>query len=264
MWTNGDFEGDAIGTSPPSGWTLQTYLNPGITDTRPGAQTLASLNLGVGGVATTQVVGGAAETQTDPDVGAAGTLRYPKYGSRAAVVNTGVAGANKNANSIKQTMTVALGDVDPTDDKVHVRFAVAPVLENPAHAYNGQPYYFVRLQNLTRGTTLYQDFNASGQAGVPWKNFTDPAGQAAQYTDWQLVDISPGNASLAVGDQVELLVVAAGCSAGGHWGRVYVDAVGSGIPGDTNSEVTTGRPDSRIARASSSSPITSVITNPST
>ena len=231
VWTNGDFEGDPIGTSPPTGWTLTTYLNPGITDARPGPQTLASLNLGAGGVATTQVVGGAAESQTDPDVGATGTLRYPKYGSRAAVVNTGTAGANRNANSIMQTMTVGIGDVDPTDDKVHVRFAVAPVLENPTHGYTAQPYYFVRLQNLTRGTTLYQDFNASGQAGVPWKNFTDPAGQAAQYTDWQLVDISPGNASLAVGDQVELLVVAAGCNAGGHWGRVYVDAVGSGIPG---------------------------------
>ena len=79
-----------------------------------------------------------------------------------------------NANALTQTMTADLGDVDPTDDKVHVRFAIAPVLENPgaSHAYTEQPYYFVRLENLTRGTTLYQDFNAANQPGVPWKNFT--------------------------------------------------------------------------------------------
>ncbi len=233
VWSNGDFESDNVGTSPPTGWTLNTYLNPGITDTRPGVQTLASLNLAAGGAAASSVVGGSPESQVDPDIGAGGTLRYPKYGQRAAIINrsASVTGTGRNTNSLKQTMTVSLGDVDPTDDKVHVRFAIAPVLENPSHSYTSQPYYYVRLQNLTTGVSLYQDFNASGQPGVPWKDFTDTTGQAAQYTDWQLVDVSPGNSLLAVGDQVELTVIAAGCSAGGHWGRVYVDSVGSGIPG---------------------------------
>ncbi|MGN6109679.1 MAG: Ig-like domain-containing protein, partial [Kofleriaceae bacterium] len=234
VWVNGDFENDPIGTTPPTGWTRQTYLNPGITDTRPTPQTLASLNLGAGGVAMSSVVGGAPESQTDPDIRTTGSLRFPKYGQRAAVVNYLSAtspGKDRNVNALRQTMTIGLGDVDPTDDKVHVRFAIAPVLENPPHAYHEQPYYFVRLHNATTGATLYQDFNASGQPGVPWKDFTSLAGNASQYTDWQLVDIAPGNAGLAVGDQVELLVVAGGCSLGGHWGRVYVDAVGSGIPG---------------------------------
>ena len=233
VWSNGDFESDSVGTSPPTGWTVSTYLNPGITDTRPNVQTLASLNLATGGAAGSSVVGGAPETQTDPDIGAAGTLRYPKYGQRAAVINRSatVTGTGRNTNGLLQTMTVSLGDVDPTDNKVHVRFAIAPVLENPGHSYTSQPYYYVRLQNLTTGVPLYQDFNASGQPGVPWKNFTDASGQAAQYTDWQLVDVSPGNTVLSVGDQVELTVIAAGCSASGHWGRVYVDSVGSGIPG---------------------------------
>ncbi len=234
VWTNGDFENDAVGTTPPSGWTLAKYLNPGITDTRPSAQTLASLNLATGGTAMTYVVGGAPETQTDPDLGTNGTIRFPKYGNRAVRVNYASAssnGSNQNVNSISQQMTVGIGDVDPSDNKVHVRFALAPILENPGHSYDQQPYYFVRLQNITKNTTVYQDFNASGQSGVPWKNFTDSSGQAAQYTDWQLVDIAPGDTQLAVGDQVQLLVVASGCAAGGHWGRVYVDAVGSGVPG---------------------------------
>ena|GEM_PF-1349164 len=234
VWSNGDFEADPVGTTPPSGWTIAPKVNPSITDLRPGVQTLASLNLGTGGVLMTSVVGGAPESQRDPDLGTNGTLRFPKYGQRATRVNygsTSAKGDGTNVNTMKQTMTVSLGDVDPVDNKVHVRFAVAPILENPGHAYTQQPYYYVRLQNLTRGTTIYSDFNASGQPGVPWKNFTEPGGEAAQYTDWQLVDVSPGDAALAVGDSVELTIVAAGCAAGGHWGRVYVDAVGSGVPG---------------------------------
>jgi Domain of unknown function DUF11/Bacterial Ig-like domain (group 1) len=234
-FVNGDFEATAIGAVPAS-WTVQNFLdNPtnGITDTTPNPQTLASLNLTAGGFAATLVVGGPTpESMSDPDLGTAASLRYPKYGMRAALVNLGPmsSGANQNVNALRQTMTIANGDVDASDNKAHVRFVIAPVLQNPNHAYTNQPYYFVRLQNITQGTTLYQDFNASAQPGVPWKNngsTTNPI----YYTDWQLVDIAPGNALLAIGDQVELLVIASGCSQGGHWGRVYVDGIGSSIPG---------------------------------
>src|ERR1700733_3379536 len=173
VWSNGDFESDPIGTAPPTGWTVTTNLNEGITDTLPSPQTLASLDLMPGGIAVTAVVGGATESQTDPDLGTNGTIRFPKYGLRAVRLNYGAAsnGASNNSNSLSQTMTVSNGDVDPTDNKVHVRFAIAPILENPNHTYDDQPYYFVRLQNLTKNATVYQDFNASGQPGVPWKNF---------------------------------------------------------------------------------------------
>ena len=233
VWTNGGFETTAIG-SPPDGWTVLPRLNNGITDLRPNTQTLASLNLVAGGTAMTAVVGGAAESQTDPDIGAGGTLRFPKYGTRAArlnYLNASSPGSNRNSNSITQTMTIGPGDVDPADGRVHVRFVVAPVLENPGHAYTEQPYYYVRLRNSTTGQVVYEDFNASGQPGVPWKSFTSSTGSAAQYTDWQLADISPASGALAIGDQIELQVVASGCSLGGHWGRVYVDAFGATIPG---------------------------------
>ncbi|MFM2066528.1 MAG: hypothetical protein RLZZ584_1437, partial [Pseudomonadota bacterium] len=55
----------------------------------------------------------------------------------------------KNSNLIRQLMTVGLSDVDPVDGQIHVRFAVAPVLENPTHAYNQQPYFYVELLNVT-------------------------------------------------------------------------------------------------------------------
>ena len=35
---------------------------------------------GAGGTLLTYVIGGAPESQADPDVGSAGTLRFPKYG----------------------------------------------------------------------------------------------------------------------------------------------------------------------------------------
>jgi MYXO-CTERM domain-containing protein len=228
VFANGSFESDAIGNAPTS-WTVSSYQNEGITDTRPAAQTMASLKLQTGGYAATFVVGGTAESQTDPDLGTGASFRYPKYGSRALRINLGTGfstGAFKNVNGASQTMTVANGDVDTSDNKVHVRFAVAPVLQNPAHDYIEQPYYFVQLRNITKGTTLYQDFNASAQTGVPWKTVG-----TVYYTDWQLVDIAPGNAALAVGDQVELQILAAGCAQIIHWGRIYVDGVGSTIPG---------------------------------
>lgn len=231
VWVNGDFEDSNVGTVP-GGWTLTNYLNKqgGVDGSLLAPpDTFAKLRLGSAGVGTsvTSVIGGAPESQTDPSLGTAGSLRLPKYGQRAVRVNETNYGYN--ANSLSQTMTASLGDVDPLDDKVHVRFAVAPVLNNPSHPYAQQPYYFVQLRNITRNTTLYTDFNVSAQEGVPWKN----VGGTLLYTDWQLVDIAPGNAALAVGDQVQLTVVAANCSQGGatHFSRLYVDAVGSGVPG---------------------------------
>ena len=235
VFVNGDLESDAIATQPPTGWTVVARQNRGITDTRPSAQTVASLNLMTGGYLATKVVGAATpESVADPDLGAAATFRYPRYGTRAAVVNylnTTNKGHNYNANIMSQTMTTTNADVDAADNKIHIRFAVAPVLESGGHPYNQQPYYFVVLENITKGTTMYQDFNASAQAGVPWKTATSGSGSTIYYTDWQLVDIAPGNVGLAVGDQVKLTVIAAGCSQSGHFGRAYVDGIGSTVPG---------------------------------
>src|SRR5947199_3536700 len=227
VFINGDFENDPIGTTPPSGWTLLNYLNAnGVSGTASAPpSSFSALNLsGVGtGVNATYVVGGTALTQADPDLGTGQTFRFPLYGQRAARLNYKDAttyGKNKNANVLKQSMTVGLADVDPTDGQIHVRFAIAPVLENPSHAFNQQPYFYVELLDLTRGTTLYTGFNTAGQAGVPWHTTTGVNGNATQWLDWALVDIVPGSGAIALGDQVQLTVVASGCSLGAHYGRV--------------------------------------------
>lgn len=237
LFTNGGFESDAIGASPSS-WTVQTYLNNRVTPLAAGGpfytgllavppKSIADLNLSQGeGALDTVVVGGAAsESQVDADLGSGASLRYPKFGLRNAVVNAGSTGMNQNANSMAQTMTVGASDVDPADGQVHIRFAAAPVLQNPSHNDWEQPYFFTQLTNLRTGAVLYTRFIAAGQPGIPWKSV-----DTAQYTDWQLIDIAPGS-QVSMGDQVQLIVFASGCSHGGHWGRVYVDAFGSSIPG---------------------------------
>ncbi|HEY4121760.1 MAG TPA: hypothetical protein VGM56_28030 [Byssovorax sp.] len=236
VFVNGGFEAGAP-NAPPSNWTVETFINNGITVQSP--QTRAGLDLVAGGKSLTtnffSLTGPL--TQTDPDLGAGASLRWPRFGNQCAMVNfhsstnftSGGTNNGKNVNGITQTMTIGAGDVDPADGQIHVRFTVAPVLANPAHAANQQPYYFVELSDLTAGTTLYQDFNLSGNLGVPWKTVNGGTNNEIDYTDWQLVDIAPGAA--AMGHQVKLEVLAAGCSLGGHFGEIYVDGVGPTVPG---------------------------------
>lgn len=225
LFTNGDFESGAAGSAPPS-WTVSTFLNPGVS--YPPAQR-TDLNLSAGGDARTILLStnAGAESQVDPTLGPTASIRWPRFGNQVALVNN--QRNNRNANSLKQTMSLSAADVDSTDGKVHIRFVVAPVLQNPNHALQEQPYYWVELTNLTTGTTVYRDYSPSAQPGVPWKTNADGS---VYYLDWQLVDItSRAGATIAAGDQVQLEVIASGCSLGGHWGQVYVDGVGPTVPG---------------------------------
>jgi hypothetical protein len=244
QFANGGFESGAA-NAPPQSWTVQTFLNPnpnGITIQTP--QTRAGLNLAAGGVANTFTLAsaGGPGSQQDMALGAAASLRWPRYGNQCAIVNgpnaaatsgnPNTTGANENVNSLSQSMVIAAADVDPSDMQVHVRFVVAPVLQDPTgHANNQQPYFFIQLTNVTHANAvLYEDFNFSAQPGVAWQNLT-VGGIDTYYTDWQLVDIAPGVANVAVGDTVKIEIIAGGCSLGGHWGEVYVDGFGTLIPG---------------------------------
>jgi len=224
---NGSFETGTAGTAPPSPWVVTDYLNHGFTTLTP--QTFGSLNLTSGGSALTIIESssGGPGSQTDSDLGATATLRWPRYGNQSVIVNQH--GSSYNVNALSQTFTITSANVDPADGKVHIRFVYAPVVENPGHSYNQQPYYFVQLKNITQNTVLYEEFGAGGtDAGIPWKT-----ANSIQYKNWQLLDIAPGSSAVNLGDTVELDVIASGCSQGGHWGEVYVDGVGTTIPGIT-------------------------------
>jgi uncharacterized repeat protein (TIGR01451 family) len=237
VFSNGGFESGIAG-APPPGWIVQTFLNPnpaGFTAQTP--QTLAGLNLSAGGSPLTFTLSGAAGAgaQIDPDLGAAASLRWPRYGNGAAIVNqhsSTAFGAGQNVNALSQTMTISGADVDPIDGQIHVRFTFVPLLEVANHLLSQQPYYFIQVTNLTQGNTvLYTDLAVPDQAGIPWKSAVQNATHTFEYTDWQLVDVAPGSPALNIGDQVELRIFAAGCALGGHMGEVYVDGVSAVTPG---------------------------------
>ncbi len=219
LFTNGDFEEGSL-----NGWSVTTHINNGIT-VPPGS--VADLKLATGGSARTYAreSAGGPESSIPAGLTAAESLRWPRYGNWAAVVNE--LGTSRNVNSLVQSATLTPADVDPADNKVHVRFALAPVFQNPGHSASQQPYIYVTLRNVTRDIVLWSTFNFADQPGVPWKT----ASNGIQYTDWQAIDVAPGDAALATGDTVELQVIAAGCSQGGHWGHVYVDGFGAFLPG---------------------------------
>ena len=236
-FVNGGFETGGAGVTPPAPWTVTTYLNgTGVTIQTP--QTRAGLNLAAGGAALTTTIVSATGPgmQPDPDLGMAASLRWPRYGNQCARVNfhgSTAYGHGENVNSLKQTMTIGATDVDPSDNQIHVRFAIAPVLQNPAHPLAEQPYYFVQLTNVTQNTIIYTDFNLSAQPGVPWKTVNGGTAAEIDYVDWSLVDIAPGSPKLNMGDQVTLEVMASGCQPGAHFGEVYVDGNtgGASVPG---------------------------------
>jgi uncharacterized repeat protein (TIGR01451 family) len=217
-FTNGGFE-----TGDFTGWTQSTFLNYGLTGSQPYSG--ASIVRTAGGSQQSVIVTGATpESVVDPQLGAGASLKYPKYGTYSARVNGPTTG--RIANSIVQQATMDSSDVD-TDGKVHIRFAFAPVLQNPAHQPNEQPYFYVGLHNVSKSNALlYESLNFSNEPGVPWKTAS-----GLLYTDWQIKDIAPGNSQLAVGDVVEIEVIGADCSLGAHYGYIYVDAFGRDIPG---------------------------------
>ncbi|WP_095983305.1 choice-of-anchor A family protein [Melittangium boletus] len=217
---NGSFENGDL-----SGWAVGTHMNhSGLRRLPPDS--FSDLNLSSGGLNLTSVEGGVPETQIPAGLSASSSLRYPKYGQWSALINR--FGNNDNTNSLSQSFSITNADVDPADGKVHLRFALAPVFEDPGHSASQQPYFYVAVHNASRNKQLFAKFAYSNQPGVPWQK---DASTGVLYTDWQIFDLAPSAADLDIGDQVELTVVAAGCSQGGHYGHVYVDSFGAFLPG---------------------------------
>ncbi len=226
---NGGFESGALAP----GWTLATNINPTLAAVPPAST--AQLNLSAGGTNRTFVKTNAMGVQT-PLTGLSagvGVPTWPRSGNSSVVVNE--TGANQNVNSIVQSWVTDATDVDPSDGKVHIRFVLAPVLQNPGHSSSQQPYFFVALRNKTapRVAEFFTEFNFANQPGVPWQS---QASGSIQFTDWQLFDIAPDANQFVLGDTLEAQIYAAGCSPSAHWGEVFLDGFGSQSPGLTVSK----------------------------
>lgn len=169
-------------------------------------------------------------------------ITIPFQGSYSARINA--RGNNNRASGIQQSAQIALADVDPVDGKVHLRMVVAPVIQDGGHSPEQQAYFYVEVRNVTKGTRLFYTFNFAAQPGVPWQTLG-----GYQYTGWQAIDVAPGSGLLDVGDTVEVEVIAAGCSQGGHSGEVYVDSIGPFFAGLLVSATgpTTAQPSDNVA-----------------
>lgn len=206
IFQNGGFEDGSY-----SGWTLGGGTNPGLAGAPPF--TGASVQITSGAPGPASVVG---PGTTDPR---APTIILPRAGQFTAKLNDEGTGAL--VTTLQQTDTVTAADVDSADGLPHIRFAFAPVLDDPSHSPEQQPYFYVVVRNVSDNSVLFEQFAYSGQAGV---QFLNGAG-SWKYLEFQDVDaVLP---SSAIGQQVELTVIAADCSLGGHGGYVYVDGFGS-------------------------------------
>lgn len=205
IFINGGFEQNDF-----SGWTVAGGTNPGLVGAEPF--TGASIQINSGAAGPSAIVG----QITDP---LAPTIVLPRVGQLTAKLNDENGGAL--VTTLVQTDTVTNADIDASDGMAHIRFAFAPVMDDPSHAPNEQPYFYVAVKNLADNSILFEQFAYSGQAGV---NFLNGAGNW-KYLEFQNVDIVLPLS--AVGQQVELTIVAADCALGGHGGYVYVDGFGS-------------------------------------
>lgn len=205
LFANGGFEQNDF-----SGWTLAGGTNPGLIGAEPFTSASIQINPGAAGPAA--IVG----QIIDP---LAPTIVLPRVGQVTAKLNDENGGAL--VTTLVQTDTVTSADIDANDGVPHIRFAFAPVMDDPSHAPNEQPYFYVSVKNLADNSILFEQFAYSGQAGV---NFLNGPG-TWKYLEFQNVDIVLPLG--AVGQQVELTVVSADCALGGHGGYVYVDGFGS-------------------------------------
>jgi hypothetical protein len=207
LFTNGGFESGVFGPE----WSKSAFYNYGLSGAQPYSG--ASIVRDPGGSDLTNLLGPYAPmSQADPYT--AGGVSYPFSGNFCAVVN--FSGWNYNDNSLAQQDVVSPSDVAP-DGNVHVRFAWAAVVTEYGHPAGTQPYAYIALTNVTKGTTLYEAFHFE-PGDVAWHDY-----YGTQYTDWNVTDIPVDSTAAAVGDTVKIEFIAAGCALGGDFGSLYVD-----------------------------------------
>lgn len=209
IFQNGGFE-----TGNFTGWTQSSGINNGLTGVPPFSG--ASVNVAPGGAFRGAVVTGG------PDLAGA-PIALPRAGSSTARVNNLATGGI--ANAISQTDVITVADRDSSDNRLHVRFSYAVVLQDPGHSAAGQPFFYLRVRNVTKNTVLFQDFSFAGQTGTQFKVI--PLNTGYKYLDWQNADVLVSDADL--GDSIEVYLLASDCQPTAHSGYAYLDGFGSAV-----------------------------------
>jgi hypothetical protein len=206
VFINGGFEQNNF-----QGWTLGGGSNPGLAGSPPFTGSAIQINGSTPGPASIVGLG-----SSDPR---APQIQLPRVGSFTAKINDEATGAR--ITTLRQSDVLTAADIDPNDGLPHLRFAFAPVLDDPNHQPQQQPYFYVAVRNTADNTVLFEQFAYSGQPGV---NFLNEVG-SWRYLPFQDVDaVLPAS---AIGQTIELTTIAADCSLGAHAGYVYIDGFGS-------------------------------------
>ncbi|MBK8324325.1 MAG: choice-of-anchor D domain-containing protein [Betaproteobacteria bacterium] len=217
IFTNGGFE-SALPLDNSGPWKFEKGTTAALSGAGPFNGSSLNLTPGNGRTLTSRL-GSATVANT------LNAIQSPRLGSYSVIVNsnnTSDHGNSNNYNRIKQQDTVTNADRDATDGQLHIRFAWAAALEAAGHSPAQQPYMFMQLKDVTLGTILWQEFV---YAGDPSKFFATGSGWF--YTNWRNTDVVVPDSSL--GHTLEIDVLAAGCSQGGHGGYVLFDAFGSSV-----------------------------------
>jgi len=208
IFLNGDFE-----TGDFTSWEKGYGLNYGLGGSHPFMAD--DVRISGGGKKILEIVG----HTFDPR---APQLTLPRQGNFTAKIND--QGGSYHLNYISQKDTLTEADRDPTDGKLHVRFTYAAVLSDPSHGANSQPYFYVQLKDLATNEVLYYDFAYSNQPG---RVFFTTIYQSETWHSTPFIDVDMDVPDTSLGHELEVRVLAADCSQGGHGGYVYVDAFGA-------------------------------------
>ncbi len=211
IFQNGGFESGNF-----TGWTTGAGINNGLAGVQPF--TGSSINLGSGGSFRSAIV------TAGPDLKGA-PLALPFAGTATARVNNTDTGGV--ANFISQADVITNADRDAGDSKLHVRFSYAVVLNDGGHNAAGQPFFFLRVRNVTKNTTLYEDFSFAGQTGTQFQPIVGQSGWS--YLPWKAADVVVPDADL--GDSIEVYLLASDCAPSAHTGYAYLDGFGSAVVG---------------------------------
>lgn len=229
IFNNGSFE-----TGDFTGWTKIKGYNNGLKGSPPFS--LSSINTDYSyGTELLSTVSSITDPRTD------GLLPLPGTGRYSAKIND--EDGSNHFNAISQQDIITQADRG-SDGKLHVRFSYAAVLEDPQHNPEEQPYFYVLLQDMTTGQTLYSEFTYSNQPGRSFH--TSNYGYSTwKWTDWNNIDIVVPDSAL--GHTLLIAAAASDCSLGAHGGYVYLDGFGSQGNTISNMQVTSLSPASALA-----------------
>ena len=115
-------------------------------------------------------------------------------------------------------------------------FGFAAVLEDPTnggHTEQQTPQFRFSIQDVTKGTTLYDiqfDSVNGGSQGVGWHIGNSTGTGIWKYTDWNVVHVDTSSLTGLNGDTFTISVAAYDCALGGHGGYAYVDSFQPTVP----------------------------------